>query len=212
MKTTLRRSKTLLQATYGVAIASIGISGLAHAGCSVSNLAMNNPVPSGFVPAVYHPDDFGQFLRVDFGRDPAIVGLWKFEMIAEDTPTNTNPPPLPDGTLVDFGTTAWHSDGTELMNSGMRLPADGDFCQGVWVQTGPFSYSLNHIALAYSDGAYLGPAIIKERIFLNPRANQFTGTFTTVQYIATPTLGHEFDETTKAVTITGTISGTRITP
>jgi len=55
---------------------------------------------------------------------------------------------LPDGAPIDFGTAAWHDDGTKLMNSGSRKPADGDFCQGVWEQTGPNEFVLNHYALS----------------------------------------------------------------
>ena len=53
----------------------------------------------------------------------SIVGMWSFNM----TPT-AGP--------GDFGYQQWHSDGTELMNSGGRAPATQNFCMGVWRQTG----------------------------------------------------------------------------
>jgi len=162
--------------------------------------------------AVYHPDELGRsLLPVDFGDErPSVVGLWQFEMLAKSTATHVNP--MPDGTLIDFGTAAWHADGTELMNSGSRNPADGDFCQGVWKQVGPSTFVLNHIALAYTNGAYTGPAKIEERVTVGANGAKITGTFQLTQYLASPTQGHEFDESTVLVSITGTITGTRITP
>jgi len=35
------------------------------------------------------------------------------------------------------------------MNSGGHDPATGNFCMGVWTQTGNHSYKLNHYALSY---------------------------------------------------------------
>jgi hypothetical protein len=52
----------------------------------------------------------------------------------------------PDDTPIDSGYVQWHSDGTEIMNSG-RPPQNGDFCLGVWEKTGRSRYKLNHFAL-----------------------------------------------------------------
>lgn len=138
-----------------------------------------------------------------------IVGLWKFEMLAKNTPTHTNP--MPDGTLVDFGTASWHGDGTEFQASGFRNPSDGDVCQGVWKQVGESSFVLNHYALAWQSGVYAGPAHIRAEVSVNPAGTRYSGVFVTTVYAATPTAGHEFDETTPLVTITGTFTATRVT-
>jgi len=42
--------------------------------------------------------------------------------------------------------------------------------------------------------------------------NHFSGWFVLTQYSASPTEGHEFDESVPLVTITGTISAKRMTP
>jgi len=138
--------------------------------------------------------------------DPGIVGLWRFAFTA------TSPFAGP----FDAGYVTWHSDGTELMNSG-RAPTTGDFCMGVWKQIGRSKYKLNHFALAWAydpntpatapgtGGAdFVGPANIREQITLNPGGNTYHGSFTLIQY--------EPDGTTIAATITGTVTATRITP
>jgi hypothetical protein len=130
-------------------------------------------------------------------------------MLSKSTKKNTNP--MPDGTLIDFGTAAWHSDGTELINSGIRNPADGDFCQGVWAKVDDSTFVLNHLALAWMNGSYVGPAHITERVTVGTNGSHYFGTFKIVQYLAAVTPGHEFDEDTALVTITGTIRATRVT-
>jgi hypothetical protein len=53
------------------------------------------------------------------------VGFWKVTFTAEG---NTEGPP--DDTPIDSGYVQWHSDGTEIMNSG-RPPQNGNICLGV---------------------------------------------------------------------------------
>ena len=79
--------------------------------------------------------DEARLIRVNNGT-PSIIGLWSIEFFA-------------GANMIDFGYAQWHSDGTEIMNSGARAPATENFCLGVWSQTGPFSYHLNHFALSY---------------------------------------------------------------
>ena len=57
---------------------------------------------------------------------------------------------LPDGALIDFGYQQWHSDGTELINSGGHSPASANWCMGVWAQTGFLTYEMNHFPIAYN--------------------------------------------------------------
>src|ERR1700754_3743133 len=49
---------------------------------------------------------------------PSIVGMWKVTFTS-------------NGKLVDFGYSVWHSDGTEILNSGNRAPVTENFCLGV---------------------------------------------------------------------------------
>lgn len=97
----------------------------------------------------------------------SIVGMWSFTM----TPT-AGP--------GDFGFQQWHSDGTELMNSGGRAPASENFCMGVWRQTGQNRYHLNHMALSYDPGTgQLNARVnIKEDVMLDATGNKYSGTFT----------------------------------
>ena len=83
-----------------------------------------------------------RFLLVaDKGSDDRIVGFWKVKFVAEGNPD------IPDGTPIDDGLAQWHSDGAEIMNSGLRPPVTGNFCLGVWQKSGCSSYKLNHFGL-----------------------------------------------------------------
>lgn len=197
---------------FGLTLAVLGSVGLAHAGCADPAWSPQPSAAAKVTPAVFRPAAFAPAWLMavnNAGEHATIVGLWKFEMLAKSTTANANP--MPDGTLIDFGTAAWHSDGTELMNSGIRNPGDGDFCQGVWTQVGPSTFALNHYALAWTNGTYTGPANIRERVTVDASGKHFSGVFTLVQYLATVTPGHEFDQTTPLVSITGTLTGTRVT-
>ena len=48
----------------------------------------------------------------DRDRDAAIVGMWKVQFVSEGTTG------IPDDTVIDSAYAQWHSDGTEIMNSG----------------------------------------------------------------------------------------------
>jgi hypothetical protein len=106
------------------------------------------------------------FHHADYDQH-SIVGMWSFTM----TPT-AGP--------GDFGFQQWHSDGTELMNSGGRSPASQNYCMGVWRQTGQNRYHLNHLALSYDPGTgQLNARVnIKEDVMLDGTGNNYSGTFT----------------------------------
>jgi len=194
-----RRLGTVPAALF-LTLAGLVCSDMARAACTLPDAIRSSA--GRFTPAVYVP--------TSYERSAAIVGLWKFEMFVKSTATTKNP--MPDGTLIDFGTQAWHSDGTELLNSGIRNPADGDFCQGVWQQVAGSTFKLNHMPLAWAGGAYIGPVKMEIVVTVDDSGNRFWGWFSQTLYAASPTPGHEFDETTPVVTVTGTISATRITP
>jgi hypothetical protein len=135
--------------------------------------------------------------------DP-IVGMWHVAFTAEG---NTEGPP--DGTPIDNAMVVWHSDGTEIMNSG-RPPQDGDFCMGVWKKVKPNQYRVNHFAWGGNDttnapggiGNPTGPTRIVEAVTLSADGNCYSGTF---WLRATDPAG----KTT--ATIIGTVAGTRVT-
>lgn len=203
------KSRIKVAALLMTGVAAFGLSAASHAGCApVKWSAAPQAAPA---PGAATETTGGSFVRVS-DRDHSartIVGLWKFEMISKSTPTHQNP--MPDGTLIDFGTASWHADGTELQMSGIRDPRDGDVCQGVWQRTGYATYVLNHIALAWMDGAYAGPVNIRAQVTVDPSGNHYSGWFATVVYVASPVAGHEFDQTTVMASITGTFTATRVT-
>lgn len=131
------------------------------------------------------------------------IGMWNIQFISQGN-GNQNPP-IPDGAQIDFGYTQWHSDGTEIMNSGAHAANTGNFCLGVWVRTGMFTYEVNHFALSYdgTSGALVNKINIREQITLDPSGNQFSGTFTITIFNAAGT--QQVDQ------IAGTIAATRVT-
>ncbi len=135
-------------------------------------------------------------LRVQDNNDP-IVGMWQVTLVSEGSVG------IPDGTVIDKGFSQWHSDGTEILNSS-RAPVTGSFCLGVWKQSGPSRYKLNHFGISWDQNSNLiGPANIRMRVTLHTNGNVFTGKFTIDQYDqAGNNLAH----------IMGSVTGTRITP
>jgi hypothetical protein len=162
--------------------ATAGFLALVAAGAANAGCMMGAPHPSGtklqdsskFNPAVFHATSAaGSFLKTGFVSteyDEGLVGLWQFEL-------NNYPAP-------DWGTQAFHSDGTELMFSGGQNPETGDVCQGVWRQIGRNTYTLNHIAMGWSaPGASFGVRVhIHEVIRLNPSGTEFSGTYSLTGY------------------------------
>lgn len=202
------KSRITVAALLMTGVAALGLSAASHAGCvpvKGSDAPQAAPAPGAAGDSMA-----GTFVRVS-DRDSArtIVGLWKFEMISKSTPTHQNP--MPDGTLIDFGTAAWHADGTEFQTSGIRDPSDGDVCQGVWQRVGDGTFVLNHYALAWTNGTYTGPVNIRAQVTVDPSGRHYSGWFATVVYMASPVAGHEFDQQTVLASITGTFTATRVT-
>lgn len=145
----------------------------------------------------------------DDDRDaPSIVGMWHVLFVAhavngQDIPSNAYP-------TIDNALVVWHSDGTEIMNS-FRPPQDGNFCLGVWKQTGRRQYFLNHLpwfANSFPNdtnngiGDPTGPTQITEQVTLSPDGNSYSGMFTLRSYGTDGTPG---------VWFTGVVTATRIT-
>lgn len=128
----------------------------------------------------------------------SVVGMWKFAWTA------------PDGvSSVDWGFQTWHDDGTEITNSGGRPPDSGNFCMGVWRQTGVRSYSLNHWAIAwglppdFDTSTITGLVNIREHV-------QVTGAIMTGNVSLDL---YDLDGTTLlAHLVDGTVTGSRVSP
>jgi hypothetical protein len=172
----------------------------AHAGCA--------PAAKPAQPTSWHPQTgAAAFVPAEYGG-PSIVGMWHVTFTSKGSGSA-----LPSGTPVDDALVVWHADNTEIMNS-KRPPQDGNFCLGIWQQTGRCSYKLNHFAWFNNNydptnpaslseiGSPAGPVQYVELVTLSPDGNNYTGTFTLDAY---DTSGNV------ATHITGVLSATRIT-
>jgi len=201
-------TKRVLTKTAGL-VASLGLIALAATTqTSAACMSPDSLVPSmagatgsmHLVPAVYRPGatSGADFLPVaDFDDDVPIVGLWQFKM---------------SGFSVDWGTQAWHADGTEIMFSGGQNPETGDVCQGVWRQVGPSTYTLNHIAMGWlAPGAGFGLRVHFHMIVkLNASGDSFSGTYKAAVYSVSP--ANPFDESVQVASGTGAVTASRVKP
>ena len=179
-------TRSLLMAT-AVLAASWVFAPAAWAGCGV-----NAPALKKHASWTSDGRDNGMLIQVNQGQGPgSIVGMWSVTMTAGGNP-------------FDWGHQVWHDDGTEIMNSGSRAPATENFCMGVWDQTGPFRYKLNHFALSYdaTSGALNAKVNIKENVVVDGRGSSFSGPFTADIYSPTGSLLQH---------IAGQIVGQRVT-
>lgn len=133
----------------------------------------------------------------------SIVGMWKAVFTSRGTstvPGGTLPPDTP----FEYGFQHWHSDGTEFFNSGDRAPTTQNFCMGVYEQTGPRTYKLNHFAYNYDalTSQLIGKVNIREQVTVGGGGNKYTGTFTIQNWDMN---GNQI------VNIAGTLEGARVT-
>ena len=145
-----------------------------------------------------------------------IVGMWHVHLVVASTTGIPNPPP--PGAEIDAGFQQWHSDGTEMLNSG-RPAANTNFCMGVWEQVGLRTFRLNHFAISYTQGPpadaqsgptnhLTGPTSIVEQVTVSPDGKTFKGTFTITDYAETDT--PQGSSISWLDTLTGTVTGTRV--
>jgi hypothetical protein len=195
-----------LTPVIGVLAFAITMMPSAQASCGLSS----KPVK----PMSWHPQYGAARLMLagfpdeDYGRGEAapIVGMWHVIFTAK----TMNGATIPD-TPIDNAVIVWHSDHTEIMNSG-RPPQDGDFCMGVWERTDKCKYKLNHFAWGGNEftpgtpngvvGDPAGPTRITETVTLSDDGKRYSGTFTLDAYDTSGNLSTSF---------TGAITATRIT-
>jgi len=161
--------------------------------------------PSAFHPAIQGAVPRAGSFNDNLESNQSIVGMWHVFFTAQTRNGNA----IPD-TVIDNSLSVWHSDHTEIMNS-VRPPQDGNFCLGVWKQTGKSTFYLNHFAWYANQfpndtnngiGDPVGPTRFTENVTVAPDGNHFTGTFTLTAY---DTKGNVM------IAFTGALSGTRIT-
>jgi hypothetical protein len=108
---------------------------------------------------------------------PTIVGLWKFTVASKGNTSHN--PPIPDGAVIDWGYSQWHSDAIEFSNSGPHSPASGNICLGTWESDGARVYNLNHFGLNYdaTSGAWTGTVNIHQTVTVSLGGTMYTGTY-----------------------------------
>jgi len=185
--------------TLGAVVITATLAPIANAGCGEMP---GKAAPAGKQPqshlmqAAYRP---ARFVLVDNDSPGAnVVGLWHVVFSGG----------------YDDGYSEWHSDGTEIMNSGFHNPSSGNFCMGVWTKTGRSTYTLKHVALDYSVTHGLTPdviVILREEVTVDQTGNHFTGSFTADIYAPHSTAFPATPGNHLAQVGAGTITGDRIT-
>jgi hypothetical protein len=202
MKTNLR----MWAVSFGVLCPALMIAPNAKAQCLPAKIAgaafHGNPRSILFLPVAVEQANENEHNR----WRPTIVGFWHVIFTAK----TMGGAPISD-LAIDNALVVWHRDGTEIMNSG-RPPQDGNFCMGVWQQTGEFTYKLNHFAWSANDynpptppgiiGNPIGPVHYVESVTVGPAGKHYSGTFSLDQYDTTGQIHTSF---------TGVVSATRIT-
>ncbi len=133
-----------------------------------------------------------------------IVGMWHVVFTAQ----SMNGAKIPN-TVIDNAMVVFHSDGTEIMNSG-RPAQDGNFCLGVWQQSGKATYFVNHIPWGGNDATNAPSGIgnpsagsqLLEEVTVSADGKSYSGVFKLDAYDGNGKL---------AVSFTGELSATRVT-
>jgi len=199
----MKRMVSAVTVSLGVGVLGAVVAAQAQAGCA--DFQPTKKAVSWQTPASF----FGELslLRASYDGDQwqrdDIVGMWRFTM--------SIPGPNGQSIVIDDGYTQWHVDGTEIMNSGGHAPITSNFCLGVWAQTGPGTYKLNHFPLAWdaSGTAPQGPVHFVANVKLKDH-DHFSGPFTTEVYTWD---GSEIVNASGApiAVVKGTFSATRVT-
>ncbi len=221
MKTFPRKQQPMLAYVLGFGL--VALAGQAHAAClsgitegmlpdkSTPSDRPSTPAPAAtsapLVQAVYRPGEASAAKWLPAGdwndndRDEPIVGLWQFVLNGG----------------MDFGTQAWHADGTELMFSAGRDPAQGDICQGVWRKIGNRTYTLNHIAMGWDMGYNPAGPLVRVHLHMVVKVDRsgksFSGSVSGVACLEAD-LSHPFQEKVNCSPLPdgGSIVGTWVQP
>ena len=210
----MRLKFSALTVALGVVALGTSFAPVARAGCGFNPgiQAKGSLKPMAYV--------LGSGLTWADAQDPPaqnpIVGLWRVKVLSRGNQAFG----IPDYTVLDQGFSAWHSDGTEILNSG-RDPSTTNFCLGTWKQVGASSYKLAHYTMSWTGltvdakgnivvnpktkeplNTYIGPGYIQEIVSIDPAGATFRGSFSVEQ----------FDQNGKSqYVLNGDLFGTKIT-
>ena len=184
-----------LAGTFGALALTFLLVPNASAGCD--GIGQPLPFPSSWHSQVGNAQLVPASLLMVSDGEAGIVGFWHVKFVSKGSEG------IPDGTEIDAGYSQWHSDGTEIMNSGGRSPITGDYCLGVWEQVGADTYKLNHFGASWNatGSELVGPGRIQEEVTLASNKKYFSGMFMINQYSESGTL---------LAHIQGMVTGTRI--
>ena len=154
--------------------------------CNLGLKSDNIALPSA-VRAASTPTADADYLPA---HEATVVGLWRSEFLGED---GSN----------DIGFESFYADGNELLIDN-SAPATDNVCSGVWEQTGPRTYVVNHPSWDFdSSGNLIGIVVLNETINVDCNGNTFTGSGSVTVY--DPTM------TSIVYKTKGVLTGTRIT-
>ena len=119
----------------------------------------------------------------DWSNKPVtIVGLWHVIYTATSSTSGPLPiPVIPPGPPSSFqfaeSLKTWHGDGTEWENAFMP-PAGGNFCYGVWEESGHNTVKLHHLGLVFAaDGSLAFIFTNDEKNTVASNGETYGGTF-----------------------------------
>ena len=123
-------------------------------------------------------------------HEATAVGLWQSTFSGTD-----------GSTYIGFETI--YADGNELLIDN-SAPSTDNVCSGVWEQTGPRTYTINHPSWDFdTSGNLIGIVVLIETFTVDAKGNKYTGTGTVTIY--DPSLS------TIVYQVSGTLTATRIT-
>jgi hypothetical protein len=176
--------------------AGYGLFASSAQACKLSVPLKQNATPMAVIPAAPAANPANSASDDNDDRrhphNPAIVGMWLSEFIGQE------------GTDLAFD--SFYADGNELLVD-QSDPRTDNVCTGVWEQTGPRTYTVNHPSWDFdTNGNLVAIVVFIETITLDRKGNSFTGTETITAYDPS-----DLTLTTILGQSSGTLKGTRIT-
>src|SRR5271154_5494414 len=206
----LRSVRSSAIAASAVLALLFAASGAKAGGCPANYPAGYKASAAPAIPFV-SPSAVNQPGNEDYGGPASIVGLW--HVIYPATYSTSGPlpvPVIPPGPPSSFqfaeSLKTWHGDGTEWENAFMP-PAGGNFCYGVWEESGHNTVKLHHLGLVFAaDGSLAFIFTNDEKNTVASNGETYGGTFV---FKLWPPVFSEIDTGKPLQEIKGTTAATR---